>query len=176
MANLTTAATLTVLASFTLAGCALPQKKLTAGVDDPCASLQSIVKDYPTGFANYRGKPNNFNSVTVYRAKEELIRGHCEVWAWANRDSAYVCSAVSPNEEVADNQYQKAVSYVRECVGSGWSHEEADRVRNDEKAGLMTQFRTGAEGQPNISVHKVDYHGSQSVYVYVGTPSRLEQF
>lgn len=164
-----------VLAGLSMTGCAF-QDTLSLGVDDPCASLQGIIADYPSGFDQYRGSPNGFRSVTVYNAKEQLIRGHCEIWSWANDDSAYVCSGNTPNDEVASARYTSSVSWMEQCLSDRWTSTESERTRDGEKAGMVTRFRTSEAGQPNVSVHQVAFRGDSAVYVYVGTPSRLADF
>ncbi|GGE69170.1 hypothetical protein GCM10011533_21940 [Streptosporangium jomthongense] len=161
---------------ISLPGCAL-QEKLSFGVEDPCASLQNIVADYDSGFASYRGKGSSFNAVTVFRAKEQIISGHCEIWAWANNDSAYNCSTKAPNEEVAKVIYEKSIASIGQCMGNAWTQEpETRRIRDGKAAGVATRFATQDANKPGIAVHRVDYRNDNSVYVYIGPTSRLDYF
>jgi|SRR6056297_152001 len=164
-----------VMVGVSLAGCSV-QDTLSLGVEDPCASLKNIVADYPAGFEQYRGGANDFRSVTVYNAKEQLIRGHCEIWSWANNDSAYVCSGNTPNDEVATTRYNTAVNWMGQCLGDSWTSTEGERTRDGENAGMVTRFRSTESGKPNVSVHRVAFRSDSAVYVYVGTPSRLAEF
>lgn len=165
-----------LLIGFSLSGCAV-QEKLSLGVEDPCASLQNIVADYDSGFASYRGKASSFNSMTVFRAKEQIISGHCEVWAWANDDSAYICSSTAPNEDVARTMYEKSIASVGRCIGNAWTQEaEAERIRDGEAAGVATRFFAQEAGKPGIAVHRVDYRRDNSVYIYIGPTSRRDHF
>ncbi|WP_166254840.1 hypothetical protein [Marinobacter salicampi] len=163
---------LPVLVGLSLAGCSA-QDKLQVGVEDPCDSLQGIVADYPSGFGNYRGKAINFRSVTVFSAREEIIKGHCEIWEWANMDTAYVCSATAPNSDVASALYDQSVASIAQCLGGNWSQEETDRIRDGENAGIATRFSESTQAGPNVSVHRVGFRRNHSIYVYVGTPRRL---
>ena len=133
-----------VIIGFSLAGCSV-QDTLSLGVEDPCASLKNIVADYPAGFEQYRGSANDFRSVTVYKAKEQLIRGHCEIWSWANNDSAYVCSGNTPNDKVATTRYNTAVNWMGQCLGDSWTSQENPRTRDGENAGIdqIQYFRKG---------------------------------
>jgi len=164
-----------VIMGLSLTGCS-SLNTLSLGVEDPCASLNGIIGAYPSAFADYRGKGNNFNSVTVYAAKEQIIRGHCEIWNWANNDSAYVCSANNPNQEVAMARYQTAIDSVGQCLGSNWQSKETERTRNGKNAGNVTRFQSAESGQPSVAIHRVSYRGDSSVYLYVGTPARLEDY
>ena len=165
-----------LLIGLSLSGCAV-QEKLSLGVEDPCASLQNIVADYNSGFASYRGKASSFNSMTVFRAKEQIISGHCEVWAWANDDSAYICSSTAPNEDVARTMYEKSIASVGRCIGNAWTQEaEAERIRDGEAAGVATRFFAQEAGKPGIAVHRVDYRRDNSVYIYIGPTSRQDHF
>jgi hypothetical protein len=167
MTNRTPQPFIAMILGLALTGCSAPQK-LTLGVDDPCASLKVIIADYPSGFADYRGNATNFNAMTVFSAKEQIIKGHCEVWSWTNNDSAYVCSANTPNDEVATARYNAAVSSISQCIGNTWESAERDRVRDGEKAGVATHFKSPDPADPDVSVHRVATRGSSSVYVYVG--------
>ncbi|MBQ0748488.1 MAG: hypothetical protein KBT82_16605 [Marinobacter sp.] len=165
-----------LLIGFSLSGCAV-QEKLSLGVENPCASLQNIVADYDSGFASYRGKASSFNSMTVFRAKEQIISGHCEVWAWANNDSAYICSSTAPNEDVASAMYEKSIASVAQCIGNTWKQEaEAERIRDGEAAGVATRFAAQKADTPGIAVHRVDYRSDNSVYIYIGPTSRRDHF
>lgn len=159
------------LLGLSLTGCAM-QGNLQSGTEDPCATLKNIVDDYPTGFSNFRKSSSNFNSLTIYGAKEELIRGHCEVWAWGNGDSAYVCTVGAPDPDVAVVRYEQAVEKVAGCLGQQWLPEERVRQRNGEEAGMATVFQQQGKRSPSVSVHRVKDRSSQSVYLYIGTPGR----
>lgn len=154
-----------------LTGCAF-QEKLQSGTDDPCATLQNIVADYPAGFAAFRKNGANFRSLTIYRAKEELIRGHCEVWAWGNGDSAYVCTIGAPDLDVAQSRYTQSAEKVSGCLGPEWVSEEKARERKGEAAGMATLFQREGKSSPVVSVHRVEDRLSQSVYLYIGSPGR----
>lgn len=164
-----------MILGLTLTGCSVTQK-LTLGVDDPCASLKAIIADYPSGFAQYRGSANNYNTMTVFSAQEQIIKGHCEIWSWANNDSAYVCSVNAPNDEVAAARYNTAVSSTSQCIGNTWQSAERDRVRDGEKAGVATHFKSSDPADPAVSVHRVAFRGSSSVYVYVGKSGQTGDF
>ena len=159
------------LLAFSLTGCAF-QENLQSGTDDPCATMQNIVADYQTGFSEYRQSASNFRSLTIYRAKEELIRGHCEIWAWGAGDSAYVCTVGAPDPDVARSRYQQAVEKVSGCLGREWLPEERVRERNGEAAGVVTVFQQEGGESPSVSVHRVEDRSSQSIYLYIGSPGR----
>lgn len=159
------------LVALSMTGCAF-QEQIQSGTDDPCATLQDVVADYPSEFASFRKGGSNFRSLTIYRAKEELIRGHCEIWAWGNGDSAYVCTVGAPDPEVANSRYSQAVEKVSGCLGPEWVAQEKARERNGEAAGVATRFQQQSDQTPVVSVHNVDDRGRHSVYLYIGTPSR----
>ncbi|MDX1559737.1 MAG: hypothetical protein R3193_12560 [Marinobacter sp.] len=159
------------LLALSLSGCAF-QETLKSGTDDPCATLKTIVEDYPAEFASFRKGGSDYSSVTIYQAKEELIRGHCEVWAWGNADSAYVCTVGAPDPEVATARYIQAVEQVSGCLGPEWTTEEAVRERDGQADGLVTRFRHQDTSSPVVSVHNVDDRWRRSVYLYIGTPAR----
>lgn len=159
------------LVSLAVTGCAF-QDNIQSGTDDPCATLQNIVADYPTEFEAFRKGGTNFRSLTIYRANEELIRGHCEVWAWGNGDSAYVCTVGAPDLDVANARYHQAVEKVKGCLGPEWQSEEKERERDGEAAGTVTLFQHEGKNPPVVSVHRVEDRSSQSVYLYIGSSGR----
>lgn len=156
-------------------GCA-SDSRLSVGVEDPCDSLKAIVADAGNGFSQYRGARSDFDSFTLFRAKEELVKGHCEVWLWAGGDSAYVCSANTPVEEVADQRYQNTLSFVEECVGSSWQQEAIARERDGKYLGESTRFTSADHPGLAISVQNItppgSYRNLRSNYLYVGAAGR----
>ncbi|MET4027086.1 hypothetical protein ABIE59_002621 [Marinobacter sp. MBR-99] len=174
MARNPTAALIVTLASAALAGCSNFQP-LSSGTEDPCATLHNIVTDYPTGFADYRGSSSNFNSVTIYRAKEQLIKGHCEIWAWGNGDSAYTCTVSAPDKAVAETLHARAANELSECLGPEWQSEQGVRERDGQPAGEVTRFTSGQASAPAVSLHRVEDHRRHSVYLYIGTGARSPQ-
>ncbi|MDK9558136.1 hypothetical protein QQF73_10935 [Marinobacter sp. M216] len=164
-----------VAVSLGMTGCA-SDSRLSLGVSDPCESLQSIIADFDNGFASYRGARNDFDSFTLFRAREELVKGHCEVWLWAGGDSAYVCSANTPVEEVAEQRYQNSLAFVEECVGSDWQKETVTRERDGNYLGLATRFTSASKPGLVISVQNItppgSYRNLRSNYLYIGTAGR----
>lgn len=160
--------------ALSLTGCAY-QESLKSGTENPCATLKNIVTDYPTGFASFRKGGSDFRAVTIYRAKEELIRGHCEVWAWGNADSAYVCTVSAPDPEVATERYTQAVEQVSGCLGPDWVAEEGARERDGEAAGVATRFQSHDPGMPVVAIHNVKDRWHRSVYLYIGSPAREQK-
>lgn len=157
--------------AFSLTGCAF-QETLKSGTENPCATLKNILADYPAEFSAYRKGGTDFSTVTIYRAKEELIKGHCEIWAWGNADSAYVCTVGAPDPEVAVTRYDQAVEQVSSCLGPEWVLEEGARERDGEAAGVVTRLRSQDAGMPVVSVHHVEDRWRRSVYLYIGSPAR----
>lgn len=159
------------LLALSLSGCAF-QETLESGTENPCATLKTIVEDYPSEFASFRKGGSDYRSVTIYRAKEELIRGHCEVWAWGNADSAYVCTVGAPDPEVATARYVQAVEQVSGCLGPEWTSGEGIRERDGRPDGLVTRFSHQDASRPVVSVHNVEDRSRRSVYLYIGSPAR----
>ncbi len=132
----------------------------------------AVLVDSSTEFASFRRGRSDFSSVTIYRAKEELIKGHCEIWAWGNADSAYVCTVGAPDPKVATARYIQAVEQVSSCLGAEWSFEEDARKRDGQTDGIATRFRHPDSTKPVVSVHNIEDHLRRSVYLYIGSPAR----
>lgn len=161
-----------VLTSTALAGCGSFQS-VTGGTGDSCATLQKIVSDYPTGFSGLRGSGTNFSSLAIYRAKEELIKGHCEIWAWGNGETAYTCTTAAPNRAVAETLYNRAYDRLSQCLGSEWVAEKSMRDRNGKPVGERIRFSRDSGAMPAISLNRVEDRSRHSVYLYVGPTTRL---
>ncbi|HET8801134.1 MAG TPA: hypothetical protein VFN01_08115 [Marinobacter sp.] len=157
--------------SLVLAGCS-NLGNLTSVTDDPCQTLQSVVADYSSGFESYRGSGSSYRLVTIYRAKEELVRGHCEIWAWGDKESAYTCTVGTPNREVSQIRFAQAEEKMTRCLGTAWSTETAIRERDGKPAGEVVRFRNSGGNSPIVSLHRVDDSNRQSVYLYIGSAGR----
>lgn len=166
---------LIVTLGLSLAGCAT-DSRLSAGVPDPCESLTSIVENHDAGFEQLRGARSDFNSFTLYRAKEELVRGHCEIWSWAGGDYAYVCTANSPTPEVAAQRYDTSIRYVKQCLGDNWKVETVQRERDGKNLGEATRFTSQDYPDLVVSVQNLSpeksYRQWYSNYLYIGSPAR----
>lgn len=171
------ACSLALLSATSLAGCTGLQS-LSSGSDDPCATLQAVIADYPTGFAHYRGKASNYNLLTVYRAKEELVNGHCEIWAWDQTDVAYACNVAAPTAEVAQQRQERTNQSVERCLGSDWQSETRQRTRDGKVAGTATRYTRAGSGAV-VSVHSIirsEGPGARrQTSLYIGSPGRVDQ-
>lgn len=170
------ASTVTLIAVATLSGCA--GQTVSLGSDDPCAALQAVIADYPTGFAQYRGKASNYNLLTVYRAKEELVNGHCEIWAWDQADVAYACNVAAPTAEVAQQRQERTNQFVSSCLGEDWKRETRQRSRDDKFAGSATRYsRPGTEAVVSVhSITRTEGPGERrQTSLYIGSPGRVDQ-
>ncbi|QSP94100.1 hypothetical protein LPB19_12990 [Marinobacter salinisoli] len=160
---------------LSLAGCA-SDRNLKVGTADPCQSLQGIIADYDRGFASLRGKRNDFASLTVFSVREELIKGHCEIWLWNDGDSAYVCSANTPDGEIAAHRYRTSLEFVQQCLGESWEEKAVQRERDGRYLGVATQFSSEAHAGMVISVQNIvppgSYRSLRSNYLYIGTEER----
>lgn len=145
---------------------------IKSGTENPCATLQSIIQDYSTGFEHYRGTGSSYNMVTLYRAKEQLIKGHCEIWAWGNGDAAYTCTVGAPNPSVAEEQFSEATDLLAQCLGPGWTKETKARERDGKPAGEAVSMETNDPAAPSVSLHRVEDGRRQALYLFVGPSSR----
>ncbi|MFL1485611.1 hypothetical protein [Marinobacter sp. LN3S78] len=165
-----------VCAMTVVTGCANRDASLSQGVDDPCATVQGLIAEYPEGFPSYRGKANNTRNITTYRAKKDLVAGHCEIWQWGNGDTAYSCSAAAPSIDIARDRYLKSVNYLMQCLGPDWSTVEMTRDRDGETDGQLTRFTSGEHPDLSVSVHLIDEKRgpkhSYTNYLYLGTDAQ----
>ena len=174
--NRTLSTLLLVGAVSAVAGCASRDASLTAGVEDPCATVQGLITEYPEGFPSYRGKATNVRNITTYRAKEDLVAGHCEIWQWGSGDTAYSCSATAPSIDIARDRYLKSVNYLMQCLGPDWSTVEMTRDRDGEADGQLTRFTSDEHPGLSVSAHLIDEKRGPTRrytnYLYLGTASQ----
>lgn len=164
------------LAGLILTGCA-GQQAVSPGTDDPCQTLHAVIDDYPNGFANFRGKARNTNLLTVYQAKEQIIDGQCEIWAWNQQDTAYACTVTAPNQEVAEQRHARTRDFLQSCLGDTWESSEVERIRDAVPAGVVTRF-THPNSQAVVSVHSIirttGSRQQQATGLYIGSPARVD--
>ncbi|WP_148864724.1 hypothetical protein [Marinobacter fonticola] len=165
-----------ILSALALTGCAGPQS-VSLGTDDPCQSLHEVVADYPSGFADFRGKASNFNLLTVYRAKEQIIDGECEIWAWNQQDTAYACTVTAPSQDVAAQRHERTRDFIQSCLGNAWRASDVERIRDGEAGGIITRF-SSPESPAMVSVHSIirttGAQDQRSTALYIGSPARID--
>lgn len=164
------------LVGLALAGCSGTQP-VTVGTEDPCQTLHQVIDDYPNGFANFRGKARNTNLLTVYQAKEQIIDGQCEIWAWNQQDTAYACTVSAPDHDTAQQRHERTRDFLQSCLGSTWQFSEVERIRDAVPAGIVTRFNN-PDASAVVSVHSiVRITGNReqlSTGLYIGSPARID--
>jgi len=175
MIRITATKTLTV-SLVLLAGCASPDVTLSTGVESPCGTVKDLIAEYPEGFPSYRGKANNSRMVTTFRATEQLIEGHCEIWQWGAGDTAYICTAEAPSHENAIERYDNTNNFLQQCLGPDWSRAEMARNRDGEPDGQLTRFTSDQHPGLSISAHLISGkrgpQQSETNYFYLGAASQ----
>ncbi|MDV2079629.1 hypothetical protein [Marinobacter xestospongiae] len=165
-----------ITAATLLAGCS--SQPLSVGTDDVCGSLQALIADYDADFASFRGKGDSFIAGTVYRAKTELIEGHCQIWSWGRGDAAYLCAATSPSLDIAKSRHQQALASVKSCLGPQWQEEGDWRQRAGETDGYASRFRA-PDSDALVSVQTTVQLGGPvrhyTNFLYIGGESRADQ-
>lgn len=165
------AAITVVLIGTMLVGCSSFQP-ITSGTEDSCAALDDIVADYSTGFADIRGSSSNFSSVSIYQAKVQLIKGHCEIWAWGNGEAAYTCNVAAPDKAISETLYSRATERLSQCLGPEWRAQRSMRERGGRPAGERVRFSRNDGVVPAVSLNRVEDRSRHSVYLYIGPTSR----
>lgn len=167
---------ISTLASLVLAGCSGVQT-VSPGTKDPCQTLHAVIDDYPNGYASFRGKARNTNLLTVYQAKEQIIDGQCEIWAWNQQDTAYACTVSAPDQEVAQKRHERTREFLQSCLGSAWQLSEVERIRDAVPAGVVTRFSNPGSAAV-VSVHSIvrttGARRQLSTGLYIGSPARID--
>ena len=100
-----------------------------------CEKVQGLIKAHEGGFVNIRERKTVTNKMDIYSARYQLVGDRCQVWHWGAGDIDYVCSVISPSNEIANEYYIKAKNFTQECLGEEWILTESPRqVGNGTKA------------------------------------------
>ena len=91
-----------------------------------CPTLRAVVDAAGSGFTALRGAPQAGGEHAWEGTKHFPGKGDCLVFGGS--PAAYVCTLyVGDDEENADGAYERAVSGVKDCLGSAWkTSEKAD--------------------------------------------------
>lgn len=137
----------------------------------PCTALETLVADHSNQFSDIRKHPRPYNNITIWHTDYEVIKDRCEIWGWGQGKFNYVCSAVSPNKEIATTKYQESIKRVHECLNSEWVASEAPRKVGN---GLRTLFTRG-KSQTAVSIHMIEtpalFNSEWTIYASVGNYS-----
>jgi len=154
-----------------LAGCAnqhkIAQQNLEP-VSNPCQKLDYLINAYDDGFEQLKAGEIKARASKIWQAKYHLVGDNCTIWTLGGNKTTYSCNTIQVDQQVAKNYYTKAVSTVKQCLGSDWHIEQSKRLNDD---GVKTEFST-KESNVTISTHLVPSTGifnkTWSVYYYVG--------
>lgn len=139
-----------------------------APVSNPCQKLDYLIKAYDDGFEQLKAGEVKARASKIWQAKYHLIGENCTIWTLGGDKTTYSCNTVQVDEQVAKDYYNKAVTTVKQCLGSEWQVNSSKRRHDD---GSKTLFSTG-KSEVTVSTHLVPsssvYSNTWSVYYYVG--------
>lgn len=168
---LTAAALVAAATAASLHGCSNTSAIVEANID-PCTALETLVADHSNQFSDIRKHPRPYNNITIWQTDYEVIKDRCEIWGWGQGKFNYVCSAVSPNKDIASTQYQESIKRVQGCLSSEWVSSEAPRKVGN---GLRTLFTKG-NSQTAVSIHMIEtpalFNSEWTTYASVGNFSK----
>lgn len=164
---LTAMAVAATTAAASLHGCSNTSSTIEANIA-PCTALDTLVADHSNQFSDIRKHPRPYNSITVWQTDYEVIKDRCEIWGWGQNKFNYICSAVSPNKEIASTQYKESIKRISQCLNSDWVATESPRKVGN---GVRTLFTKG-DSQTAVSVHMVEtpalFNSEWTTYASVG--------
>ncbi|PJE80840.1 hypothetical protein CI610_00183 [invertebrate metagenome] len=138
-----------------LTGCVTSHTEIAditpATVNTDCPATRQIFTSSLNNFQDIREKPHYYNKATRWRAKQQLIKGQCEIWQWSDHYS-YVCSKVLPSEQAAKELYQTAQQGLQQCMPSsaqGWT---ADSQPLKENNGNKTNYQYNGKTMGSLTV------------------------
>ncbi len=100
-----------------------------------CEKIQALIGAHKDQFKQIRYARQTTNRMDIWRTRYHLIGDRCQIWDWGSGNTDYVCSLIAPEQELAEQRYEKAKQTTRECLDSSWQlTEQARKVGQGSKA------------------------------------------
>jgi len=133
-----------------------------------CEKVQALIRSHDLEFERVRNVRRTANMMDVWTTRYHLVGDSCQVWDWGGGNSSYVCSVVSPNEELAREMYNRAIKVTRECLDEDWALSERKRKLG---TGDKAIFRKPGEDSA-VATHVIETPGifksEWTTYYFVG--------
>jgi len=137
-------------------------------VINPCEKIDALISEYDNSFDRIKLNVINTRISKIWKAKYHLVGSDCQVWAWGNQSTTYACSTATPNEEVAQEYFDRAIQTARSCLSDSWQLTKQPRNNN---SGYKAEF-SQSKNDVMVSIHMVPTAGlfksEWTVYYYVG--------
>jgi len=133
-----------------------------------CSQVKKLLTQHNMGFSEIKGKLVATQYMDIWEAKYNLVGKDCQVWRWSNAKQAYMCSVNVPNEEMAIQKVNKAVSFTKQCLGNAWVLENIERT----ETGAYRSIFSNSGLDTVASIHRVKTEGlfksEWTVYYFIG--------
>lgn len=141
-----------------------------AGMSD-CEKIDALIAAHQNGFEKIRYSKQSTNKMDIWRSRYHLVGNNCQIWSWGKGNSDYVCSLISPDEDIARERFEKAKTTTRQCLDSSWKLTESTR-----KIGNGSKIVFSQNGNDTVvATHVVETRGifnsEWATYYFIGDRS-----
>jgi hypothetical protein len=116
------------MVTLTLSGCYGMQDANNSDATnniEPCEAIRTLTESYQHQFQDIRKAQRSHDRITIWSTDYQVVGNGCEIWGWQGGNYNYVCNYVAPDQQSAENIYQKAKSTIGGCLPEEWQlHEE----------------------------------------------------
>jgi hypothetical protein len=85
-----------------------------------CEIITALIAAHHNDFKKIRYSVQNANKIDIWKSRYHLVGNNCQIWSWGAGSSDYVCSLISPDEEIARKRFEKAKTITRQCLDDSW--------------------------------------------------------
>jgi hypothetical protein len=136
-----------------------------------CEKIEALVAAHQNGFEKIRFSRQTTNKMDIWRSRYHLVGDRCQIWHWGPGNTDYVCSLISPDEQIARERFDTAKSITRQCLDDNWKLTESNR-----KIGTGTKAVFARDGNNTVvATHVVETRGlfntEWATYYFIGDRS-----
>ena len=149
-----------------------PDVASTVTPEELCVQVNNIIDQHQQGFKKLKRSLITSSRMDIWQAKYHLVGNDCEIWRCSNGKQAYMCSQVVPEEQIAIEKYNNAISFTRQCLGESWNIENIDRQHGRSFRAIFSK----ADSETAASIHRVKTEGlfktEWTIYYFIGDRDR----
>lgn len=136
-----------------------------------CEKIEALVAAHQNGFEKIRFSKQTTNKMDIWRSRYHLVGDRCQIWHWGPGNTDYVCSLISPDEQIARERFETAKAITRQCLDTSWELIESSR-----KIGTGNKAVYAQDGNNTVvATHVVETRGlfntEWATYYFVGDRS-----
>ena len=139
-----------------------------------CEQVKALVREHKNGFEKIRKKKTSTKLANIWTARYHLVGEGCQVINWKGTNSSYMCSVISPGEEVALERYQNAKQQIQSCLGESWVLQERERHGKKGSVAIYSNKDTDTVVTTQAFETNGIFNDEWTNYIFVGDPKRIK--